>query len=143
MERSLDFLTNVLIEKDIRPSYQRVRVLEYLYQKDSHPTVDEIFSSLSAVIPSLSKTTVYNTLHTFVDAGLVQIVSIEDNELRYDLNRTSHGHFKCEACGAVIDFAIDIDRFHYEGLNQFFIKEKNVYFKGLCPDCFSQQSQDI
>ncbi len=136
------FLTNELIKKDIRPSYQRVKVLEYLHQHSAHPTVDEIYHHLTPEIPSLSKTTIYNTLRVFINAGLVRTVTIDDGELRYDLNRTDHGHFKCEACGVIIDFPIDIEQIPYEGLSHFLIKERNVYFKGLCPDCLTQTVQE-
>ena len=134
---SIQTLTNLLALNGIRPSYQRLRVLEYLHQKKGHPTVDEIFHSLSPDIPSLSKTTIYNTLHTFVEAGLVRLVSINDDEMRYDILISDHGHFQCEACGTIYDFEVDIDCIPIYELDRFEIKEKNVYFKGLCPSCFS------
>ena len=140
MEVSIEFMTNQLIDKGIRPSYQRVKVLECLYRKRGHPTVEEIFRSLAPDIPSLSKVTIYNTLHTFVKAGLVRIVDIDDSEMHYDITLVNHGHFRCESCGSIINFAIDIDRIPIEDLNQFEIMEKNVYFKGLCPNCLNQSS---
>jgi Fur family transcriptional regulator, peroxide stress response regulator len=109
--------------------------LEYLHRKENHPTAIEIYSFLSPEIPSLSKTTIYNILNTFVEAGLIRTLGIEDNEMRYDLLLSNHGHFRCEVCGEITNFAIDIDRFPLEGLDQYQIKEKNVYFKGLCPNC--------
>lgn len=141
MEISIEFLTNELQKKDIRPSYQRIKVLECLYRKDTHPTVDEIFRLLSPEIPSLSKATIYNTLHTFVEAGLVRVVSIDDTELRYDITLSNHGHFKCEMCGTIYNFQIDMDHFSIDGLNQFEIKEKNVYFNGLCPNCIRKRDK--
>lgn len=111
MEIKIEFLTNELQKKGIRPSYQRIKVLECLYRKDTHPTVDEIFRMLSPEIPSLSKATIYNTLHTFVEAGLVRVVSIDGTELRYDITLSNHGHFKCEMCGTIYNFQIDMDPF--------------------------------
>lgn len=140
MDTSIEFLTNQLKNKGIRPSYQRVKVLEYLYRKEGHPTVEEIFRALSPDIPSLSKVTIYNTLHTFVESGLVRIVDIDDAEMRYDITLANHGHFLCEACGTIFNFKVDIDQIPIEGLNQFEIKVKDIYFKGLCPNCINQQS---
>ena len=139
---SHDVLADKLKKKGFRPSYHRIRVLEYLVQHEGHPTVDEIFDALSPDIPSLSKTTVYNALHTFVEAGLARAVNIDDAEARYDITLANHGHFKCDACGCITNFAIDIDRVPIAGLDQFAINEKNVYFKGLCPDCLTQQTQE-
>ncbi len=139
MSVSIQVIKDQLVRKGIRPSYQRIKVLEYLHQNKGHPTVDEIFNFLSPDIPSLSKTTIYNTLHAFVEAGLVRLVNINDDEMRYDILLSDHGHFQCEACGTIFDFAVDIDRIPIDGLNRFEINEKNVYFKGLCPNCLSQQ----
>ena len=60
----------------------------------SKVTVDQIFTELHKNISTLSKTTVYNTLRVLVEAGLVRVITIEDNETRYDINIENHGHFK-------------------------------------------------
>jgi Fur family transcriptional regulator, peroxide stress response regulator len=138
MDVSIEFLTEQLKRKDIRPSYQRIKVLEYLYKKGGHPTVDEIFRALSADIPSLSKVTIYNSLYTLVEAKLVQVVDIDETERRFDITLTNHGHFQCEACGTIYNFQVNIDQVPIEGLNQFEITQKNIYFKGLCPNCLIQ-----
>jgi Fur family transcriptional regulator, peroxide stress response regulator len=135
MDPSIEFLTEQLKRKTIRPSYQRIKVLEYLYQKGGHPTVDEIFRALSADIPSLSKVTIYNTLHTLVEAGLVRVVDIDETEKRFDITLGDHGHFQCEACGTIYNFQVNIDQVPIDGLSQFEITQKNIYFKGLCPNC--------
>ncbi len=137
MPSTIEHLSAELRQKGIRPSYQRIRVLECLHCKDSHPTVDEIFQTLAPEIPSLSKATIYNTLHSFLEAGLIRSISIDETELRYDLTLHNHGHFKCASCGMVYNFAVDIDGTAVDGLNGFKVSEKNVYFKGLCPTCLT------
>jgi Fur family transcriptional regulator, peroxide stress response regulator len=58
MQNTSEFLKN----HSIRPSYQRIRIYDYLTSMRNHPTIDMIYSSLIREIPSLSKTTIYNTL---------------------------------------------------------------------------------
>lgn len=123
--------------KGINLSHQRLKVLEYLYQNQCHPTVDQIFVDLQKDIPTLSKSTVYNTLRVLAGAGLVRIITIEDHEARYDIVVENHGHFKCESCGSIYDFRVDMELFICEDLKNFQIDEKNVYFKGFCPTCLS------
>jgi Fe2+ or Zn2+ uptake regulation protein len=135
MKPAFDDLLNELKRKRIRLSHQRLKVLEYLTQHHCHPTVEQIYIYLQEDVPTLSKTTVYNTLSSFIKAGLVTVITIEDHETRYDIITENHGHFKCESCGNIYDFNIDIDSFSTEGLNDFKINDKNVYFKGLCPRC--------
>jgi len=124
--------------KGIRPSYQRVRILAYLHQAQVHPTVEDIFTALSPEIPTLSKATVYNTLHTFVEAGLVRDVNIDIDAQHYDIILEDHGHFKCSSCGKIYNFHLDLDQLTIDGLKEFKIHKKDVYFSGLCPDCQSK-----
>lgn len=140
MNKTFDELTNKLKEKNIRLSHQRLKVLEYMSSNRTHPTVDQIYSDLQKEVPTLSKTTIYNTLNTLMDAGLVKLVNIDNNETRYDAITDDHGHFKCESCGEVFDFDLDFNLFSIEGLNNFEVNHKDVYFKGLCPGCIKNNN---
>lgn len=135
-------LSTELSRRNIRPSYQRIRVLEYLILNQCHPTVDQIFKDLLSEMPTLSKSTIYNTINTFIEAGLVKTLNIEDNETRYDIITDTHGHFKCEECGTIFNFNINIDSFTAEELKEFKVFDKNVYFKGICPKCLLNINQD-
>jgi len=128
-------LQNLLIQKGIRPSHQRIQILEYLMLNRNHPTVEMIYSFLHPHIPTLSKTTVYNTLNLLLDHGLVRELSIDDNEARYDIDIVDHGHFKCTTCNDIFDFDINADHLFHKHLDNFIINEKNVFLKGLCPNC--------
>ena len=136
MKPSFEDLKQELKIKNINLSYQRLKVLEYLSQNQCHPTVEQIYTDLQKDIHTLSKTTVYNTLRILVDAGIVRVITIEDNETRYDIEVENHGHFKCESCGTIYNFSIDIDSLTSVDLDNFRISDKNVYFKGICPRCF-------
>lgn len=142
MKPSFEELKEELKLRNIYLSHQRLKVLEYLTLNRCHPTVDQIFTDLQKDITTLSKTTVYNTLRILVEAGCVRVVTIEDNETRYDIEVENHGHFKCESCGAIYNFQIDIDSLAFRDLNNFKINDKNVYFKGICPRCLSNINEN-
>lgn len=135
LKTTFEDLSLELKSKNIRLSHQRLKVLEYMTNHRTHPTVDQIFNDLQKEVPTLSKTTVYNTLSTLIEAGLVKLITIEDNETRYDIDTKNHGHFKCESCGKIFDFDININSLETEGLNDFKINNRDVYFKGTCPKC--------
>jgi Fe2+ or Zn2+ uptake regulation protein len=135
MDKSLILIKNELLAKDVRPTYQRIKVLEYLSSNNTHPTVEDILKHLSPQIPSLSKATVYNNLHTLISVGLVRELNIDDNEACFDATLAPHGHFRCEDCGAITNFDIDIESIPVQGLIQFQISSKDFFFKGLCPNC--------
>lgn len=135
MTVSFEYLATELKKRNIRLTHQRLKVLEYISNNRIHPTVDQIYSDLHKEIPSLSKTTIYNTLSTLVEAKFVKVITIEDNETKYDVITDDHGHFKCESCGNIYDFHINIDAIASEDLNNFHVNQKDVYFKGICPSC--------
>ena len=119
----------------IRPSVHRMAIYSYLDTERNHPTAEMIFQALSPANPTLSRTTVYNTLKTFTAQAAVQEVIIEDGEMRYDANVSPHAHFKCTQCGAIHDFFFVPDE-HLPRLSpQFKIQEIHVNYRGLCPEC--------
>jgi len=65
------------------------------------------------------------------------VISINDNEVRYDIVVENHGHFKCEACETIYNFRINVDSLVSEDLANFKIDDKGVCFKGICPRCLS------
>ncbi len=138
MKLNIEDLTEKLKKKNIRLSHHRLKVLEFLHDKRIHPTVDQIYIELHKEIPTLSKTTVYNSLNALIDVGLVKVITIEDKEARYDIVTDDHGHFKCESCGSIFDFEIDTRMFNSKDLNNFKVNSKDVYFKGICPSCTEQ-----
>ena len=137
MDQKYTYLAEELKKKGIRPSHQRLKILEYFHMHNNHPTVEEIYKELKPTMPTLTKATIYNTLKIYVEEQLVNEVHIEDNEVRYDLYAKSHGHFKCLQCGRIFDFQIEIEKVLTGGLDEFQVETKNVYFKGICPRCLS------
>lgn len=136
----MENLVDYLLQNHIKPSYPRLKVLEYLIKNRNHPTVDQIYQELVQEMPTLSKTTVYNSLNTLIKVNLVQLITIEDNETRYDADISSHGHFKCGVCGKIYDFSIQLKTLETTGLDLFRITEKSVYFKGFCPGCLQSKN---
>lgn len=137
MKKTLEELSNELKKNNIRLTHQRLKVLEYLSNSTKHPTVEQIYKELKQEVPSLSKTTIYNTLNYLAELNLVKVLAIDDNEAHFDAVTETHGHFKCDSCGEIYDFDIQIDSCNIENLDNFKINEKVVYFKGTCPRCLS------
>lgn len=132
---NIENVSEYLKNHDIKPSYQRMKVFQYFLDNHNHPTVDMIYKSLCPEIPTLSKTTVYNTLNLFVEKKIVNVLVIEENETRYDLATHTHGHFKCTKCGKMFDVEFDVNKNNCEELENCEISEEHFYFKGLCPEC--------
>lgn len=131
MEQTKDFLKH----HGIKPSTKRVSIYEYLHQNRIHPSADTIYKSLSPEIPSLSKTTVYNTLKLFVKQGIVRAINIKENEARYDADISGHGHFKCKNCGGLFDIRLKNKEIQFEEADDFMVDEIQINLSGYCNIC--------
>ena len=126
-------INQYLADKGIRPSFHRIKTFEYLLNNKTHPTVDMIFKDLSKDIPTLSKTTIYNTITLFRKKGIISVLNISENESRCDADTSLHVHFKCIKCNQIYDLKLKTDlRFlDKKYLDGHLILEKQIYFKGI------------
>ena len=132
-------MIHMLHDHKVRPSVHRLAVLEYVANRRTHPTADEIFASIAADFPSVSKTTVYNSLHTLVKAGIVKELEIYSSATRFDLAlQMPHSHFRCNKCGKIFDMGLpkNLDGIVNPG---FKVESTDLYFAGSCPDCTAAQ----
>ena len=124
----------------IKPSQQRLAVMEYLLTHKTHPTAEEIYRHLSPSMPTLSRTTVYNTLRLLSDCGAALTIDIDERNKRFDGDTSIHGHFLCTECGAIHDIRFD-------GGNELFrdtisghrVKSVQILYKGCCEDCMKTE----
>ncbi len=128
-----DELIEYLRKNNIRPSNIRLKVLKYLLENRNHPTVEDIYHHIIHEIPTLSRTSIYNTVNLFKDRGIVNELSLNEKELRYDINTRLHGHFKCESCGNIYDFQVAENI--GDGLKGFVVYKKDINFYGICINC--------
>ena len=125
-----------LAKYGIKPSVQRIAIMEYLMEHRTHPSTDEIHSVLIKWMPTLSKTTVYNTLKLFTEQGALTAVGIDDRNIRYDIDVSDHAHFICLGCGKVYDIPVDhLDKLIVRGGEELTITETHLYYKGYCKLC--------
>src|SRR5262245_643351 len=121
----------------LRRTPQRYAVLEYLLRCTDHPTAEQISLAINARDPRASRATVYNNLHSLIEAGLVREVVVEAGPVRYDANLDHHHHFLCERCGGLED----IGDFEIPGLsaraslNGRLVRDFEIVFRGFCRQC--------
>ena len=72
-----------------------------------HPSALKIHRELRRKYPTLSFSTVYNTLDTLERIGEIQSLHIFDDFLNYEANVSPHVHFHCRKCGAIHDIFTD------------------------------------
>lgn len=126
-----------LTEHGIKPSMQRMAVMEYLMTHRTHPTVDEIYTALHPSMPTLSKTTVYNTLKLLTDKGAALQLTIDERNCCYDADTTPHAHFLCTRCGRVYDLDLQSKRLMRAAILPpgFTPDEVQLNYRGCCAQC--------
>ena len=88
----------------LRPTRQRAALAGLLLENGNrHVTAEQLHSeALGAAIP-VSLATVYNTLHQFIDCGILRELVIEPGRSYFDTNLDNHHHFYCESTGLLQD----------------------------------------
>lgn len=132
-----------LLSFGIKPSVQRIAIMDYLMTHRTHPAIDEIYLALCEDIPTLSKTTVYNTLKLFVEHGAAQMLTIDERNTCYDADIQLHAHFLCKKCGKILDLPSSTEKDKVSAMKEegFKVDEIHQYFKGYCPSCLVEEDK--
>jgi Fur family peroxide stress response transcriptional regulator len=115
-----------LKDSNLKVTPQRVAVLEALNNLKDHPTADKIKEYVVKNHPNIAVGTIYKTLETFVEKGLVKKVKTEKDVMRYDAILDNHHHLYCEATERIEDF---FDNQLNEMLEEYFKKKRIPNFK--------------
>lgn len=99
-----------------------------------HLPAEVVHSRAAAVLPEISRGTVYATLAELAEIGLLSSVGSSD-PVRYELNTSPHSHFRCLVCARVHDVHIDSPPTHQLASEGFVVQRATVIAEGTCSDC--------
>ena len=97
----------ILREKGLKVTPQRIAVYNMLLGTTEHPNAETIYKALEPTNPTMSLATVYKTLDFFKQLGLVQELNVGEGSSRYDAQVKCHPHTVCIECGTVSDLYMD------------------------------------
>lgn len=123
----------------LRSTPTREEILHLFIRKDyalSHTDIE------NEIAKDIDRVTVYRTLKTFTDRGLIHKVLDDGGSLKYALcseacsathHRHDHVHFKCTICGQTNCLDVEIPRVKLpEGYTA---NEVNLLIQGTCQNC--------
>ena len=125
-------------EHGLKVTPKRVLIYEELIQSKDHPSPEMLFKRVQVQAPQISLDTVYRTLATFHEIGLVDMVEGFALTKRFDPNQDSHHHARCTRCQAILDFnSPDYDHLAIPAAirKAFAVQRVRVTIEGLCRDC--------
>jgi len=125
-------------EYGLRITPQRTLIFDELSKAKDHPTAEAIYKRVRKKLPNISFDTVYRTLLSFTEMGIVNLVEGYSNQKRFDPNQDQHHHFRCIKCDTIHDF-------ENEAYNDIAVPKavqrkgvvinKRVVLEGICSKC--------
>ena len=123
----------------LRVTRPRLAVYRALQALGGHRSADAIADHIAAHGDRLPRTSVYNSLESLRDAGLVMVADVGPGRALYEAATSWHHHFVCRRCGLVVDVpcvrgakpCLEAE------LAGAVVDEAQVIFRGLCPGCAS------
>jgi len=138
--KTVDELTRRFRLQGLRVTPQRQAIFRLLHGVDTHPTVDSLYEAARAEMPTISRKTVYQTVHDLETMGEVELLDVGTGSIRVDPNVDRvHHHLVCRQCGTVRDVLLDIAdlRVPARYRREFTVEAVEVVFRGVCDDCAS------
>ncbi len=117
---------------------QRTEIYKELVKAEDHPSIEAILKRIKAAFPNISFDTVYRTVISLSDIGLINIVEGYGGSKRFDPNTRTHHHFRCARCHKIVDFYneyYDNIKIPEEIKSRFNILNKKVVLEGICGQC--------
>lgn len=140
-QRRFEHLKSATQQAGIKLTHQRLEIFRELANTQEHPDAETLFRAVQQRVPTVSLDTVYRTLWTLHEMGLVTTLGPQRDGIRFDANLDSHHHFVCVHCGKVRDF--ESDELNEQRVSKAVqhlgrIVDAHVEVRGICPSCQSQ-----
>lgn len=128
---STDEIEQKLLDKGVQPTIQRIALCKYILCDADHPTAENVFEWAQKNLTKISQATVYNTLGTLVDSGLIRTFKFPHTEkLVYDCNTEDHFHFFDEKSERVLDIEPELIKVTIDLPKKYKVKGFDILFKG-------------
>jgi Fur family peroxide stress response transcriptional regulator len=131
----------------IRLTPQRLAIAEVVINSADHPTVRDIYDRVKAFFPYVTLATVYSTLTTLGEAGIVRELAFQ-RQSRYDANLSPHANLVCIGCGTIVDADVGQETVvELESVvaqeSDFKVASQRVDFYGWCSGCTPTQGNGV
>ena len=142
----LEEIVDKLRNNGLRITPQRIAIVKYVINTQSHPSAEEIHKVIQKKYPMVSLATVYKTLDLLRKMSMVQQLGFGDGGARYEANTGRHINIICMRCGRIDD----IDEHSLSTLESK-VAEKSKYeifgrrfeLYGFCSECKIQKETPI
>ncbi len=142
ISRMMEDFERVCKAKGLRITHQRTEIFRALVKYTNHPTTGNVFDLVRKHLKTISIDTVYRTIATFEEYGLIKRIHHINNATRFDINISNHHHLVCSKCHKIEDFYWpDFDKMKPpKSVSDWGrVEVKHVVINGLCSECKKKQ----
>jgi Fur family peroxide stress response transcriptional regulator len=128
-------------ERRIKITHQRLEIYRELASTGKHPDAIMVYERVRKRMPTVSLDTVYRNLRQLERHGLISIVGMSHERLRFDANLEPHYHFTCVKCWKICDFQSGHrKRIAWPDGAEAFGQPLSLHLevRGICKDCQSR-----
>jgi Fur family peroxide stress response transcriptional regulator len=130
-------------ELSLKVTPQRIAIYRELVSTDKHPSAEVLYNKVKNYYPNISFTTIYRTLETFEQLGIIAVINILHDAARYDANLKPHHHLVCVVCKKVEDFYDDSVvnlNIPKKPLDNYKVLGYTMQLNGICKGCQKKKS---
>jgi Fe2+ or Zn2+ uptake regulation protein len=105
-----------------------------------HATSDDLINHINNNYSNISLATIYRNLTILLDEKLIKKVKVGDIDV-YETVKEKHYHFKCRACGNIIDISPDKipnDINSIKMIDNNDVLDLDIVFMGICHRCIKK-----
>jgi Fur family transcriptional regulator, ferric uptake regulator len=142
-DTSVNAIKSVLHCHGLNATGPRIAVLQILSEEHQHRSVEELRAEILERYPTIDAATVYRTLETLEEQGLVVRMGLGDKRTRWAHVVHDHHHLACRNCKAVVEFDdTQFQRLADDLARQYGVKVdmQHVVLRGLCAECAAAEA---
>lgn len=95
-------IVDALRSNGYKATPQRIAIAQTVLRSKNHPSAETIHEEVIRLHPTVSLSTIYNTLHILREINLLNELTF-NGTTRYDPNVGLHINMICQHCGRIID----------------------------------------
>lgn len=138
MPEATDDVARLLRSSGLQVTAQRLAIMRAVSSRP-HATADDIAGDVRAIIGSISRQAVYDTLGVLVERKLVRRIQPAGSAARFeDRIGDNHHHLICRSCGVTVDVDCAVGErpcLVAADNHGFAIDEAEVIYWGICASC--------
>jgi len=100
-----NYVLSVFKAKRLKCTPQRIAVFKVIEDSKTHLSIEKIHNEVKNFLPNVGLATVYRTLDSLIDLGLIEKVHLEDGCHSFTSTLSGHRHaLVCKVCDQVVEY---------------------------------------